>query len=175
MDVAEGYAEGRIRWGELARAARVVRDGRGRDAREENAVAALRAALAPSNEEAAARRHARLAAGSLAEAEVQRALLHDVMGNPFRPIPSETELYHRSGSSEWISQWAGRIHDQGRFDELPFLGDALEDAGCCDQALLDHCRSTGPHGKGCWAVDAVRGLELPSVVSSKLHGGRPVG
>ena len=36
---------------------------------------------------------------------------------------------------------------------MPVLADALEDAGCVDEALLAHCRASGAHVRGCWAVD----------------------
>src|SRR5262249_60130535 len=47
---------------------------------------------------------------------------------------------------------AASIHDDGAFDHLPVLADALEDAGCTDPELLGHLRSAGPHGPGCWAL-----------------------
>ena len=40
------------------------------------------------------------------------------------------------------------MQDEGRFDELPVLADALEDAGCDASRLLDHLRSPGPHARG---------------------------
>jgi hypothetical protein len=46
--------------------------------------------------------------------------------------------------------------DAGR---LPILTDALLDAGCEDEALIQHCRSAGPHVRGCWAVDLILGKE----------------
>jgi hypothetical protein len=42
---------------------------------------------------------------------------------------------------------------------LPLLHDALLDAGCTDQNILDHCRSPGPHVRGCWVVDLILGRE----------------
>lgn len=39
------------------------------------------------------------------------------------------------------------------FDRLPILADALEEAGCTDEAILSHCRGPGPHVRGCWVVD----------------------
>ncbi len=36
---------------------------------------------------------------------------------------------------------------------LQILADALEDAGCTDTAILDHCRLPGEHVRGCWVVD----------------------
>jgi hypothetical protein len=39
------------------------------------------------------------------------------------------------------------------------LADALEEAGCDERAVLDHCRGPGPHVRGCWALDLVLGKE----------------
>jgi hypothetical protein len=39
------------------------------------------------------------------------------------------------------------------------FADALQDAGCENFDILDHCRSEGPHGCGCWVVDLVLGTE----------------
>jgi len=41
--------------------------------------------------------------------------------------------------------------------EFGILADALEDAGCSDEALLSHLRRPGGHVPGCWAIDAIRG------------------
>jgi hypothetical protein len=38
---------------------------------------------------------------------------------------------------------------------LAVLADALEEAGCTDEAALTHLRSPGPHVRGCWALDLV--------------------
>jgi hypothetical protein len=32
------------------------------------------------------------------------------------------------------------------------LADALDDAGCERQDVLDHMRHGGPHAHGCWAL-----------------------
>jgi len=36
---------------------------------------------------------------------------------------------------------------------MPILADALMDAGCDSEEILNHCRSEGPHVRGCWVVD----------------------
>jgi hypothetical protein len=53
---------------------------------------------------------------------------------------------------------ARAVYDERAFDRLPILADALEEAGCDSAELLAHCRNSGPHVRGCWAVDAVRGV-----------------
>jgi hypothetical protein len=60
----------------------------------------------------------------------------------------------------WLSTDGGRVGQVARsiqadqdFEALPVLADALEEAGCQDQHLLDHCRRPGPHGRDCWVID----------------------
>lgn len=53
-----------------------------------------------------------------------------------------------------------RTMDESReFAGMPALADALEEAGCTDAAALLHCRSPGPHVRGCWVIDLVLGRE----------------
>ncbi len=49
------------------------------------------------------------------------------------------------------------IRDDWVFDRLSILADALEEAGCTDAAILEHCRGPGPHVRGCWVVDLLLG------------------
>jgi hypothetical protein len=45
---------------------------------------------------------------------------------------------------------------EGRaFDRLPIMADALEEAGCDDEAILGRFRGGGPHTLGCWVIDSV--------------------
>jgi hypothetical protein len=44
-------------------------------------------------------------------------------------------------------------------DTLAVLADALSDAGCCDETILTHLRSDGPHVRGCWVLDLLLGKE----------------
>lgn len=34
----------------------------------------------------------------------------------------------------------------------------LHEAGCDNDAILSHCRGPGPHVRGCWVVDVLRGI-----------------
>jgi hypothetical protein len=52
---------------------------------------------------------------------------------------------------------AQAIYDDRAFDRLPILADALEEAGCTDADILNHCRRPGEHVRGCWAIDLVLG------------------
>ena len=50
---------------------------------------------------------------------------------------------------------------EGTFDtgRLAILSDALLDAGCDDEALLQHLREPGPHVRGCHGIDLILGKE----------------
>jgi hypothetical protein len=44
---------------------------------------------------------------------------------------------------------------------MPILADALQDAGCTSEDVLNHCRATEwEHVRGCWVVDLLLGKEL---------------
>jgi hypothetical protein len=82
-------------------------------------------------------------------------LLREIFGNPFRPMRIEPAwLAWQNGSVVRIAQ---EIYDTGQFAHLRILADALEDAGCGDEALLEHCRVKSTHYRGCWAVDCLLG------------------
>jgi hypothetical protein len=88
------------------------------------------------------------------ERQWQAQVLHDLFGNPFRSVYIDP-LWRQSDSPAYIL--ARVIYDEERYGDMPYLGDALEDVGCVDRHVLDHCRGPGPHYRGCWVVDAVLG------------------
>ena len=85
----------------------------------------------------------------------QADLLREIVGNPWQPVAVDPAwLTWSGGTVRWIAR---QIYDDRRFEELPVLADALEDAGCDGARLLTHCRSGGEHVRGCWAVDRLLG------------------
>jgi CheY-like chemotaxis protein len=64
-------------------------------------------------------------------------------------------------NSGLIPALAHSISQDGAFDLLPVLGDALEEAGCGNADGLAHCRTPGEHRRGCWVLDRVYALALP--------------
>jgi hypothetical protein len=107
-----------------------------------------------TDEEIEARRQERIRACR----QRQAALLAEVFGNPFRPaVVNPAWLAWNEGT---IAKLAGMIYEErslpaGTLDgtRLTVLADALEEAGCADEALLAHLRSSGPHFRGCFVID----------------------
>jgi hypothetical protein len=81
------------------------------------------------------------------ERTIQAKLLRDIVG-PLRPVPIEP-----SWRTESVLHIALGIYESRDFVGLPILADALEDAGCVQGLVLDHCRAGGDHARGCWVVD----------------------
>jgi hypothetical protein len=86
------------------------------------------------------------------EKAAQCRLLRDIFGNPFRPAAVDPGWLTPA-----VITMATAIYGERRFQDLPVLADALEDAGCNGTDLLAHCRGGGEHAPGCWAVDALLG------------------
>ena len=80
--------------------------------------------------------------------------VRDVFGNHLRAVHFDS----RCRTADSIGLARG-IYDDRAFDRLPVLADALMDAGCDDERILEHCRGPGPHVRGCWVVDLVLGKE----------------
>jgi hypothetical protein len=85
------------------------------------------------------------------ERAVQCSLLHDVLGNPFHPV-----VLRDGWQTAPVLALADEIYRGRAFGRLPELAGALADAGCDNEAVLSHCRSAGPHVRGCWVVDRCR-------------------
>ena len=79
----------------------------------------------------------------------QTRLVRDIF-KPFRPVA----LDPRWRTADVLGLARG-IYEDRAFDRLSLLADALMDAGCEEEQLLAHCRSEGPHVRGCWVVDLV--------------------
>jgi hypothetical protein len=179
VEVAERYADGLATEGELAAARETVEAAsgpQGGDWRTLGTAAFDTTAVEPWAGDAAgaAATNVGLAAAGLAERPdpsdgaawsaycdgesgeeaVQCDLVRDVFGNPFRPVTFDPRW--RSADALALAQG---IYAERAFDRLPILADALEEAGCTEKAVLDHCRRSAVHVRGCWVVDLVLGKE----------------
>jgi hypothetical protein len=82
----------------------------------------------------------------------QCRLLRCVFYNPFRPVTADPSWF-----TSTVTALAHGIYVDRAFDRLPIFADALQDTGCNHDDLLNHCRGSGPHARGCWVVDLVLG------------------
>jgi hypothetical protein len=87
------------------------------------------------------------------ERAAQADLFRDVAGNPFRPVTADP-----SWQTSDALLLARGIDRERAFDRLPILADALQDAGCDSDDILNHLRDPrAVHARGCWVVDLVLG------------------
>jgi hypothetical protein len=91
-------------------------------------------------------------------------LLRCIFGNPFRPVtirPAWLAWNEAAVVRLARAAYGRRELPSGRLDDgrLAVLADALEEAGCTDDAVLAHLRGPGVHVRGCWAVDLLLGKE----------------
>jgi hypothetical protein len=96
-------------------------------------------------------RHAGPAARK-AEWAAQADLLRCILGNPFQEA-----RFDPAWATPRVLAMARQAYDDRDFAVLPVLADALEDAGCDEARMLRHLRSSGPHARGCWALDLLLG------------------
>lgn len=83
-------------------------------------------------------------------ARALRAFVIDVMDNPFWPAVLDS-----TWRTSDVLRLARQMYESRDFSAMPILGDALEEAGCDRADVLTHCRSAGPHIRGCWLVDLI--------------------
>jgi hypothetical protein len=150
LEVAERAADERIEWEELAAA-------------EEETIAALGGSRSRAARFAVWSLHPHPGKGSgmvvgcvrKHEGQAHTAVLLELFGNPFRPVPLELSwLTRNDGTAVKIAQV---IYNDQAFDRMPILADVLDDAGCDNPSILRHCRGPGPHVRGCWVVDLILG------------------
>jgi len=79
----------------------------------------------------------------------QAAVLRCVAGNPFRKTKFDPAW--RTSTVLALARAADAEHTS---DNYPILADALQDAGCSDDAVLNHLRPPA-HARGCWVLNGV--------------------
>jgi hypothetical protein len=78
-------------------------------------------------------------------------ILREVAPDPARPPAFRPEW--RTETAVLLARQMLAARD---FTAMPILADALQDAGCDDEAVLAHCRDARhAHLPGCWALEAV--------------------
>jgi hypothetical protein len=82
------------------------------------------------------------------------AVLREIVGDPFGLMNFD------SNWRTWTAVKLARLmYGSREFSLMPILADALQDAGCDNEDILNHCRGPGPHVRGCRVVDLVLGKE----------------
>jgi hypothetical protein len=72
-----------------------------------------------------------------------------VFGNPFRPV-----AFFPQWHTDTTLALARQMYESREFSAMPILADALQDAGCDNTDILDHCRDVNAtHCRGCWVLD----------------------
>jgi hypothetical protein len=89
------------------------------------------------------------------EQERHADVLREIGGNPFAAITLDSALL--AWRDRTIPKLAQTCYDSNDFSMIGILGDALEEAGCIEQSILEHVRSEQPHFRGCWVVDLILG------------------
>lgn len=89
----------------------------------------------------------------LVEECCQAAMVRDIFGNPFRPL-----TFSPSWRTDNTVALTRAMYDANEFSGMPILADALQDAGCDSDDILNHCRNLNQlHVRGCWVTDLVLG------------------
>jgi hypothetical protein len=173
VEVSERYGDGMVTQEELVTARRAaqaasrsIEESQGGGGQRASWAAGLAAMVAPAKGAEAAHiwaAGAQFASGGLdattkVRNRVDRRLcdvLRDLFGNPFRSAAVDPSWLTWNGST--VVTLAQGIYNELAFDRLPVLADALEDAGCDNADILNHCRQPGEHVRGCWVVDLLTG------------------
>jgi hypothetical protein len=157
IELAERYADGLVRKPDALAASRAARWGEWVWSRADRRATRAARAVLESAIWTAARAGEFLLSPALdsrrgcpVEEARRRAanVFRDLFGNPFRPPRLEAAWRTRLAVD-----LARGIYDDRAPDRLPILADALEEAGCDDMQLLEHCRGDAVHVRGCWVVD----------------------
>ncbi|HEY7424383.1 MAG TPA: hypothetical protein VH682_09165 [Gemmataceae bacterium] len=138
---------------------------RPRDVREPPDVVTATRIARTAARAAEARREERRGMASSAPADSPRGLealdavelVREIFGNPFRPV--QVDPHWLAWNENTVAQMARTIYDKRRFGDLPMLADALEEAGCDNADILNHCRAPRGHVRGCWVVDDLLGMK----------------
>jgi hypothetical protein len=93
--------------------------------------------------------------GKAAERKQQPAVVREIFGDPFRKVK-----FDPAWRTDTATTLAKQMYEAREFSAAPILADALQDAGCTSEDILNHLRDPkATHYRGCWAIDLVLGKE----------------
>ena len=77
--------------------------------------------------------------------------LRDLFPNPH--VDSHIAAEWRTRDVECIARC---MYEERDFTRLPHLADAMQDVGCANERILEHCRDSETiHVRGCWVVEGI--------------------
>ena len=80
--------------------------------------------------------------------------IREVYGNPYRHVAFDARW-----RTDTAVSLARTMYESREFSGMPILADALQDAGCASDDILNHCRNMSQvHARGCWVLDRVLNL-----------------
>jgi hypothetical protein len=175
LAAAEAFADGQLGELELSRAREfalsIARSHAGIPEQEKYALAvALTATVVPpssrtfykSVEPSAASLVDRYLRGALELLADDGGALPDVPGfaAAFADLEPRECVFDPAWRTDTAVALARQMYESRDFGAMPILADALQDAGCEDENILNHCRDLAQvHVRGCWVVDLVLGIE----------------
>jgi len=71
--------------------------------------------------------------------------------------PAPSVAFPSAWRTSTVMLLAQQMYESRDFSAMPILADALQDAGCDNDDILNHCRAESLHVRGCWVVDLVLG------------------
>jgi hypothetical protein len=99
------------------------------------------------------------ATGDQASRADENAELCSTIRDIFGPLSFRPMTVDPAWLTSAVLALAEGIYDERTFDRMPILADALQDAGCDNEEILNHCRQPGEHVRGCWVVDMILGKQ----------------
>jgi hypothetical protein len=86
-----------------------------------------------------------------AESAAHCSIIRDIFGNPYRKVN-----FNKKWRTDTAVSLARTMYESRDFSAIPILADALQDTGCDNDDILNHCRDPKQvHVRGCWVVDLV--------------------
>jgi hypothetical protein len=70
----------------------------------------------------------------------------------FCSAPQGETFFDSAWRTSTVLAIAQGIVMEGAFDRMPILADALQDAGCDRESILNHCRGSTDHSSTCWVL-----------------------
>jgi len=157
IEVAEKFADGLVDSAELAAVKRVTGAALEQAGLAGRAYRVLSSAWSTTRTPETAAMYPVSVLSDDIDKDLQEVILRDIFGSP--PAIERAWLAWHGGT---VANLAAAIYEErqlpsGRLDSslVAVLADALEDAGCTDADMLEHCRRKGEHYRGCHVVDAV--------------------